>query len=744
MAAALTPYGLDLLTKRYLIKDQNGTPTETVDEMFRRVAKHVAKDDADAQAAQDKFEATMKALLFLPNTPTFTGSGTRLGQLAACFVLPIDDDLGHDPSDSGIFTTLHVAALVQQSGGGVGCSWSRLRESGSAVTSCNGTSSGPIPFMRAYSEAFHAISQGGSRRGANMAVLRVDHPDIASFVRCKATEKDLSNFNLSVALTDKFISDTLVPGALHRLISPHTREVVATVDARELIDSILEHAVFNGEPGVIFVDEINRKNPCPHLYTIEATNPCVTGDTMILTTEGLRQARDLFNTPFDAVIVAKSGQHYKSDGFFCTGRKPVVTLTLVGGRTLKLTGDHRVMTDQRTWVPAGELEYTDSVLIDDGTAERVFGVEFYGVDDVYDCNVETAHAFSANGMIVHNCGEQALGPYESCCLGSVNLARHVVFPDENSLFGYVDWELLATTVRTAVRFLDDVITANRLPHPKLKEASLATRRIGLGFMGLADLLYATGMRYGSALGIDVTTQVAEFIQYHAMSTSVDLARERGPFPAIKGSCYDPERFTWKPPKIEEYTMNTHKPPLDWLALTDRIRTVGIRNAALTTVAPTGTIATVAGVEGYGIEPVFSLSYVRYVLNQNTGARVPFRYFSGLFSRAMRILKIDDESPQVFAVKRTGSCQHLVGMIPPVLTDIFVTAGDLSIEEHVRMQAAVQRVFCNSISKTINMPPSASVDDAREAVYMAWRLGCRGLTLYRERSRETEVLVSGAK
>jgi ribonucleoside-diphosphate reductase alpha chain len=578
-----------------------------------------------------------------------------------------------------------------------------------------------------------------------MAVLPVGHPDILDFIACKQKEGDIANFNLSVAVTDDFMRAAAEPGgkAMHKLISPASGQVVKEVSARELMDAIARHALENGEPGLLFIDEINRKNPCKHLYTIESTNPCVTGDTLVKTSLGYKPVTELLGSPFAADVF---GIHYPSGdhGFFFTGRKAVHELQTFGGHSLKLTRDHRVLLENGTWVAAEDLREGDHVQLDDGMIASFRRLEDLGrEEDVFDCVVQGAHAFSANGIVVHNCGEQALGPFESCNLGSINLARHVVLLPSN-LFGHIDWALLQDTVGKAVRFLDNVITVNNLPHPRLRQASWASRRIGLGFMGLADMLYATGFSYGSPLSIDLTEQVAEFIQYHAMLASVKLAVERGPFPAIKGSCFDPERFTWVPPCPACLIIDSHRPPLDWPALIESIKRNGIRNAALTTVAPTGTIATVAGVEGYGIEPVFSLSHARYVIDQATGERKPFFYTSALFERACNLFGLPEGCPVRERVLATGSCRDVAEELPPGVAEVFVTSGDLSAEKHVRMQAAVQRYFCNSISKTINLPPSADLGAAIDAIFLAWRFGCRGITLYKTGSRETEVLVSGKK
>jgi ribonucleoside-diphosphate reductase alpha chain len=377
-----------VLLKRYVRHDENGNPTESNEEMFWRVAYHIAEAEeewgGDVMDTALKFYDLLTSKRFFPNSPTFTGAGTPLGQLAACFVLPISDDMGRDPA--GIFQSLRDAALIQQTGGGNGFSFSRLRQKGSIVRSSGGQATGPVGFLKVYDKAFGEIAQGGTRRGANMAVLRVDHPDVRDFITCKVNENHITNFNISVGLTDTFMQAVKEDGT-YDLIAPHTGEIVETVQAREIFDLIVRQARHNGEPGVLFLDAANRSNPLPQLYQLEATNPC---------------------------------------------------------------------------------------------------------------------------------GEQWLGPYENCCLGSINLAQHFGGP------GQVHWEKLRETVELSVRFLDNVVTVNKyVPAvPQLKESALRSRRIGLGIMGLADLMYHMGVRYGSEEGIELAGQVMEFISYHAYLTSI--------------------------------------------------------------------------------------------------------------------------------------------------------------------------------------------------------------------------------
>ncbi len=608
---SLPENSMAVLRRRYLRRGPDGQPIETVEEMFRRVAHHIALVEADHGRDVDATEATFYDLLtglrFFPNSPTFTGAGTPLGQLAACFVLPISDDMGRD--QAGIFQTLRDAALIQQTGGGNGFAFSRLRPKDDYVKSSAGKATGPVGFLRVYDQAFGEIAQGGTRRGANMAVLRVDHPDIFEFISCKSSEYAITNFNISVGITDDFIRAVKADTDFD-LVNPRDGKVWRTVRARAIFDEIVKYAHRNGEPGILFLDAANRSNPVPHLYELEATNPC---------------------------------------------------------------------------------------------------------------------------------GEQWLGPYENCCLGSINLGCHVTAD------GRIDWELLRRTTEESTHFLDNVVTANAyVPAvPQLREAALNARRIGLGIMGLSDLFYRIGVRYGSEEGQALAGAIVEFIRYHSMRTSVELARERGPFLAIKGSIYDPDAFKWAAPKPTAKSKQGYgRPALDWKGLVAEIKTHGIRNAAQTTVAPTGTIATVAGIEGYGCEPVFALAYIRHV-NDN-GKDLQLQYTSPLFERALLDAGLDEATRHeiISEVNRVGSCQH-IDKLPASIRDTFVVSSDITPEEHVRMQAAIQAFVDNSISKTCNFPAGASREDVAEAYLLAWELGCKGLTVYVTGSRETVTLETQA-
>ena len=623
---------LKVFQRRYMRRGNDGQPIETVEQTYWRVAYHVGKVEekwgGDATKTAGDFYYLLGEQRFTPNSPTFTGAGTPIGQLAACFVLPISDDMGR--ASSGIFQTLRDAALIQQTGGGNGFAFSRLRPKDALVRTRAGRATGPVGFLRVYDQAFGEIAQGGTRRGANMAVLRVDHPDVEEFITCKTNENAITNFNISVGITDAFmravrddkdwdlrfvdVTDPRTKGFDGTLEQAEAAglpiRVYKTVKARSLFEKIVTQAHHNGEPGLLFLDASNRSNPVPHLYPLEATNPC---------------------------------------------------------------------------------------------------------------------------------GEQWLGPYENCCLGSINLAQHF------GPGGTVDWDKLRISTELSTRFLDDVVEENAyVPAvPQLKEAAHRARRIGLGIMALADLLYHVGIRYGSEEAQEFGAQVMEFVRFHSMRTSIALAKERGPFTAIKGSIYDPENITWKvPTPLRGYQRDYGRPSFDWNEIVTGIQQHGIRNACQTTIAPTGTIATISGCEGYGCEPVFALAYLRHVNDQ--GKDLTLTYTSPLFEQALEASGLDAATREkvIAQVVAEGSCQN-VTELPENIRNTFVVSGDISAEEHVRMQGALQAFVDNSLSKTVNFPAGATEGDVATAYMLAWELGCKGITVYVTGSRDKVVLETHA-
>jgi len=459
----------------------------------------------------------------------------------------------------------------------------------------------------------HGVVSHNSRRGANMAVLRVDHPDVREFIQCKTVEGAIENFNISVGITDKFMQ-AVKNDEMFDLINPQDGSVWESVRAREIFDMIVEHAHHNGEPGVLFLDQANRENPVPHLYELEATNPC---------------------------------------------------------------------------------------------------------------------------------GEQWLGPFENCCLGSVNLAQH--YTED----GRVDWDKLRESIELSTRFLDHVVTANAyVPAvPQLREAAERVRRIGLGIMGLGDMMYALGVRYGSPDGQEFASQIMEFVRYHTMRTSIDLAKDKGTFTAIEGSRYDPNNLKWTiPHPLVPHVSDWGRPTLDWHQIEEDLYKHGIRNGAQCTVAPTGTIATVSGCEGYGCEPVFALAYTRYMVENagNSKERRELQYTSPLFEKALLKAGLPPEKIDrvVGKVNQSGSCQDVLE-VPDEIRRVFVVSGDITAEEHIRMQATMQAWVDNAISKTVNAPATATEDDVAKAYFLGWELGCKGLTVYVTGSREKVVLETKA-
>lgn len=595
-----------ILKERYLLKGGNLEAIETIADRFWHMAYDIASADFDFGATKDevykqakKFYATMVHQEFLPNSPTIMNAGKQNQlQYSACFVLPVDDDI------SSIFDTMKYAALIHQTGGGTGFAFSRLRPQGSRVRRSGGVASGPIPFLRAYDAATQAIKQGGTRRGANMGILRVDHPDVLEFIRCKSElddqnlpvyegvapflpdddarkylktlllDRQISNFNISVAITDKFM-DAYYKNGDFDLIDPSTKEVTGKLNAKAVFDEMCERAWATGDPGCVFIDRINasRANPVPDLEDIESTNPC---------------------------------------------------------------------------------------------------------------------------------GEQPLGPFDACNLGSINLGKFVLEDGSD-----VDWEGLKRVTREAVHFLDNVVQTNPYTLPEIYDEVHKNRRIGLGVMGWADMLFKLKTPYDSDEAIALGEKVMSFITDEGVKKSEELAVEKGPFPNWSKSRY-----------------KNGKPR---------------RNGTVTTIAPTGTISIIGDCSS-GIEPVFALAYIHRAKGDG-----------GKTGNEMRILTIANKTFTEIAQREGFWSENLaqkvmdhgsvsgVDDVPAEWQRVFVTAPEISPEYHVKMQAAYQKGTENGVSKTINLPHSATVEDVKTAYLLAWETGCNGITVYRDGSKTTQVL-----
>ncbi|WP_417915392.1 adenosylcobalamin-dependent ribonucleoside-diphosphate reductase [Candidatus Electronema sp. JM] len=559
----LTETAETVLTRRYYLKDGQGNVLENWESLCRRVADAVAAPDRereDFELLREQFFSLIYHLDFLPNSPCLMNAGTDLGQLSACFVLPVDDSM------DGIFTSIRNGALVHKTGGGTGYSFSRLRPKNSAVRSTQGVASGPLSFAAVFDVATETIKQGGKRRGANMGILRVDHPDIMDFISAKQDQSKFTNFNFSVAITDKFM-EAAKNNQEYDLIDPSNRKVVCRMNAAKVFDKIVDLAWHNGEPGVLFIDAANRANATPQLGEFEATNPC---------------------------------------------------------------------------------------------------------------------------------GEQWLLPYESCNLGSINLNSYVKD-------GAVDYPRLAQTVRTAVRFLDNVIDCNRFPIPEIAEMTKKTRKIGLGIMGLHDMLIQLELPYGDETGRAESAKVMQFIRDEAEAASIALAELKSPFPA-----WDPQ--------------HNHYPAR--------------RNAALTSIQPTGTVSMIADCSS-GCEPYFAVVTEKNVMD---GDR--FLMVNKHFEAAAKREGFFSEELMRKVAKSGTVLGH--AEIPEKWQRIFQAAQDIAPEDHIRMQGALQASGVDSsISKTINLPATASKEDVRLSYLLGFELGCKGLTVYRDGSRDGQVLSTAA-
>ena len=563
----LTENALIVLEKRYLKKDGDGNVIETPEEMFHRVAKNIASAEliynpkAVASEVEEEFYEIMVNLEFLPNSPTLMNAGRELQQLAACFVLPVEDSL------DSIFEAVKDTAIIHQSGGGTGFSFSRLRPKNDRVSTTSGVASGPVSFMKVFNTATEVIKQGGARRGANMGILSVDHPDILEFIRAKENPSEFTNFNLSVGIDEKFMK-AFENDSNYDLINPRNNKITSGLKAKYVFHEIVDAAWKNGEPGIVFLDTINRFNPTPHLGKIEATNPC---------------------------------------------------------------------------------------------------------------------------------GEQPLLPYEACNLGSINLTKMLKKIGD----GYeIDYNKLERTIKTGVRFLDNVIDVNKYPLPQIDRMCKGNRKIGLGIMGFADMLILLNIPYNSQKALDTAEELMKFIEKNTKDTSTELANERGVFPNYEGSIYEKKGIL-------------------------------VRNATTTTIAPTGTLSIIANCSS-GIEPLYGITYTRKILDD-----VELKILNPNFEEIAK-RKGFHSKKLIDTIIAFGSIQERTD-VPDDVKRLFITAHDITPEDHIRIQAAFQKYTDNAVSKTVNFHEDAQKADIEKAFLLAYKLGCKGVTIYRSGSRERQVL-----
>ena len=679
--------------------DSDNSPEGT----FKRVAQAVMGIDY-----LEAYEL-MKDLKFIPGGRILAGAGVEGNlTLANCYVLPIKDD-----SVDAIFNCAKEAAETYKQGGGVGIDISCLRPIGAPVNNAARISSGSVSFMEIFDKVT-AVIGGKNRRGALMIAEHINHPDILEFIRIKDDDNKnkITNANISVKITDAFMvaveedSDWELwypekidyevkefveveniqfcfdyPNDSYFKIGDEFRKkkVYKVVKAKDIWNEIVKRAWNSGEPGVLFWDTMKEDNSTENDNPLVCTNPCITDQNHILTSEGWQRVIALINKPFKAVV---NGKEYHSDGFFCTGEKDVYEVILVNGTTIRCTKDHKFFTSETEKEPVENLVGKE-VLCDDGKKREVREIKYKGVRKVYDCTVEEVHRYNCEGVIISNCGEITLPAYGACCLGSINVARFV----ENSVF---DYEEYVRTIHLGVRFLDNVLDVTKHPLTEQTRQMRDYRRLGLGITGLAHCLAYMKLRYDSEEAINFVDKLGAILEAESYKSSFELAKTKGAYPN-----FVPSHISGHLAKVIE------KGILDY----DEVIEHGIRNCALLTCAPSGSISIIADCSS-GIEPIFQLEYER---RSDSLSQASFK----VYDRAWREHKEKE------------------GDVKP---DYFVTAYEVNPLQKIKLQATLQQYIDNSISVTTNLPKDVKIEEVEKIYYDAWETGCKGCTIFREGSR----------
>lgn len=712
----LSPQAISILEKRYLRRNEHGKIMETPEELFRRVAKAIAQAEKEEvkQEWENKFFDLMWSLKFLPNSPTLVNAGTDKGCLSACFVSSPETD-----TMESIMQTVYDWAMIEKWGGGVGIGLGVLRPKGDKISSTHGKALGPLAVMDMLSNNANHITQGAFRLGAHMAQMPCSHPNILDFIHCKDNDDKLSNFNISVQITDDFMKAVEEDKDWY-FINPRNNQKDGKIKARKLWGDICESAWKTGDPGVVFMDRVSETTPNPQLGEIVTSNPCWSGDTKIWTIFGPQIIRDLVGQEVSVLSkdennkmvfrmmrnIRQTGLERKTLKIFIESKENRIRSEII------LTPNHNLYLKNGEKIEAKDLKIGSGLAsINTNVNNIVVDIQEGPLIDVYNGTVDDTHNYyvwlnDKEGILSANCSEEFLENNGNCCLGSIDISKYVV--DRT-----IDWNSLGESIHTAVRFLDNVIEVNKFPLQKLRDVNLKTRRIGLGIMGLADLLVKLEIPYDSKKSFDLAERLGKFLKDKAWIASGKLAEERGVFP--------------------EYEKSRVK---DWV-------TFPVRHSSVITIAPTGTISRLAGCSS-GLEPHFALAWWSNILWEDQEGKNT-KFLDCPISIRERLEKdLGAEKAESLLERIADTPLKAADMLRETGIDIslYKTANIISYENHIKMQAMWQKNVTNGISKTINMPNSATMEDVEKAFLLAWKLGCKAVTAYRDGSKSMQVLETG--